>query len=292
MNEDSTSNASAERPVGKLFTDVYRERGEVRLDSDRFRIQLHQAFRDATTRDHGHQFAKFLREHLGIDPPSGQGTMGIYYRWDDFFAKCPIDDLLNVITIIYKFGRATRERNMTDVWLNRIQHALVAQNMAYEVDEAGGMHLKVDIAFHRSAELTLECLAAARFDDASKAVAAAFDFLTHIQPDTKLAVINIFMAAETVFKLIANTGTSLTFGSVDKDLRSVVQARYREGDQAGNQASNAMCSAIADWVNACQPYRHGQKTPDHVAPPMDLAIALVSSGADFIRWMVSLSSSA
>jgi len=292
MDEHPTSNTSDARPVGKLFTDVYRERGEVRHDSDRFRVQILQAFRDATPRDHGYQFAKYLQGQLGIAPPSNHGAMGIYYLWDDFFAECPIDDLLNVITVVYKFGRATRERNMTDSWLNRVEHALVAQNMAYEVDEAGGMHLKVDIAFHRSSELTLECLAAAQFADASKAVAAAFDFLTHIHPDTKLAVINIFMAAETVFKLIADTGTALTMGSVDKELRTIVQRHYRNGDQAGNQASNAMCSSIADWVNACHPYRHGHNTPDHVAPPMDLAIALVSSGADYIRWMVSLSSSA
>jgi hypothetical protein len=38
------------------------------------------------------------------------------------------------------------------------------------------------------------------------------------------------MAAETVFKLIANTGTALTSGSLDKDLRAVVQGRYREVD--------------------------------------------------------------
>ena len=122
--------------------------------------------------------------------------------------------------------------------------------------------------------------------DAMKA--GAFDFLTKVPPDTKMAVVNIFLAAENIFKLVIGTNSDLTNSSFEKGFRPIVQRLYAGKDQTANRSASSLVSSAADWVDACHQYRHGQQDTNIVAPPMDLAIALVASGADHIRWMVSL----
>lgn len=43
-----------------------------------------------------------------------------------------------------------------------------------------------------------------------------------------------------------------------------------------------------EWVDGMHNYRHGQDVPDPVAPPMDLAVYIFSSGTSFLRWLVEI----
>lgn len=273
--------------MGRLFTEIYRERGEARNDDIRFRVQLQQSFQDTFNSVTG-EFARYLRATAGIQTPSGCGSTSIFYKWEEFFLECHLDDLLDVITHAAEFARTQRQFHLAERWVGCVNRALETRNMAYEVDDRGGVHHKIDTAFQRSTEMTLACLSAARFDAARGEAEAAFDFLTKVHPDTKMAVLNIFLAAENVFKLVIGTNSDLAKGSFEKEFRPIVGRLYAVKDQTANRSAGCLVSSASDWVNACHQYRHGQQETEIVAPPMDLAIALVTTGADHIRWMVSL----
>jgi hypothetical protein len=276
------------RPVGHLFTKVYRDRGEPRHDDPKFRVQLYHALWEIFSKEY-FALGRYIAGQTGVEVPSGQGTMGIYYRFDEYINDCPLDDLLDLLTHVVNFAETKGMRSYGYTWIDRVRAALDTHNMAYEMDRLGGMHHKVDAAFARSRELTLTCLADAKFEAARVDTEAAFDCLTDVHQNTKMAVVNIFLAAECVFKLVLGKGIALTAGGVGKDFRFLVQDKIAGCDQAATQSYNALVSSFASWVDACHPYRHGQKDPNVVEPPMDLAIVLTTQGADLIRWLVSMS---
>jgi len=278
-----------DRPLGQLFTEVYRSRGEPRQDDERFRIQLHQAFTDIFHERDKSGFAKYLRSEAGVEVEYHWGATAAVFHWIEYFKGCSLEDLLDLVTHLVRFAESRRLDTQVESWLESVHRALVNRNLAYDVDGRGGMHHQVDAAFQRSKELTLSCLATARFHGARTETEASFDFLTNVHPDRKMAVVNIFLAAENVFMLIAGTGTPLTSASSEREIRPIIQRRYAGLDPTANQSANKVISSFADWVDACHPYRHGQMNPQIVAPPEALAIILVTQGADFIRWLVSLS---
>jgi hypothetical protein len=286
-----TEHGLSGRPLGQLFTDTYRDRGEARNDDARFRVQIHEAFCDIF-HDHRTRIASHLRRYSGTGPDEHEGFEGYWYDYKGYLIHdCPIDDLLDFITHVYKFARIERREDLAEVWIQRVQGTLSRRRMAYEIDEKGGMHHRVDAAFQRSKELTIACLAGTDFEAAQAETEAAFNFLTTVHFDTKMAVVNIFLAAENIFKLKANTGSDLTKAAVEKHLLPFVQRVFADGDHAVIQSTARLTSSFGAWADACHPYRHGQKNPGIVAPPMDLAIALVTSGADHLRWIVSLPTS-
>ncbi len=41
-------------------------------------------------------------------------------------------------------------------------------------------------------------------------------------------------------------------------------------------------------MDGLQAYRHGQDTPEPVMPPLPLALALISNGASYLRFLVEV----
>jgi len=52
--------------------------------------------------------------------------------------------------------------------------------------------------------------------------------------------------------------------------------------------TEGLFAGFADWVDAVHNYRHGQGLPEPVAPPIDLTVYMLSSGASFLRWLVTI----
>jgi len=120
------------------------------------------------------------------------------------------------------------------------------------MNERGAIRHRVDVAFQRGSELTLACLRGAALEGPRTDVDAAFDDLLIRPPDTKGAVMKIFSAAETVFKLVAQTGSALTNGNASAALMPIVQRLVAEGDPAIKQAQPRLVSVFASWSDACQ----------------------------------------
>jgi hypothetical protein len=68
-----------------------------------------------------------------------------------------------------------------------------------------------------------------------------------------------------------------------------MQIRYA-GNQPAIDASKQLLAGMKAWINAAQPYRHGQEQQEPAEPPIDFVIAHLSAGATYLRWMIELCS--
>lgn len=280
-----------ERPLGELFTEVYRNRGAANDDSERFRNQVSAGLDDLLARHDHYDFARYLQMTTGLVVPYRRGVDSITYQFDRYVTTCEIDDLLDFVTHVARYFVVKRHaygEPRVRLWVAHVRAALETQNMNYEIDERAGMHHRVDAAFQRGRELTLACLSASGFEAARMEIESAFDFLTTVPANTKMAVVNAFLAAENVFKVVLGSGANLTETEVRRSLLPLVQRQTSSGDSALRQSATRACLSFGAWVDAAHPYRHGHDEVSVVAPPRDLAILLVTGGADFIRWLVAL----
>lgn len=276
------------KPLGQLFSDVYLDRSEPVTDSERFRVQLFAAFQTAVAKNYYYGFVERVRAVAGFDISKNYWSQSTEVSLEKCFLGCSVVDLLDLITHVTKFLTSQGLHRNTKAWIALVNTAIKTQNVAYEIDAEGGMHRKYDLAFAKSRQLTLSCLSESKFEAAHEEIEKAFDCLTQVQPDTKLAVVNVFLAAENLFKIVTNSNKNLTNSEVEKTLRPVIQRSYATASSSAQQSSGQLASSFASWVDACHPYRHGQKDVAITAPPIEIAITLVTAGADFIRWLAGL----
>jgi hypothetical protein len=278
---------ASSRPLGQLFTDVYRDKGALRDDSEKFRVQLFTLF-SSQIMSRTFEFTEYLKANDGLDVMAKFRGMESKYSLERYVLSCSVDDLLDWITHAARFFGRTEGGRWVASWVKNVRRAVETQNLAYEVDDAGGMHHKYDQAFSNSKALTLSCLSGTAYQAAHEEIEKAFNFLTQACPDTKLAVVNAFLAAENLFKLAIKGNNGLSRGESEKLLKPVVQRLYAGADSATQQASGNLVSSFGSWADACHPYRHGQQDPVVTAPPIEIGIALVTAGADYIRWLAEL----
>lgn len=279
---------SSNRPLGKLFSEVYREKGVPVSDNKKFRVQLSGFFSQVFHYRVHYSLYTYLKTQAGIEVPylSGYETV---YRFEEFILGCPVDELLDCITHFARFANRMDEPKAKERWISQVQFAFDTQNISYAMDDEGGVHHRIDAAYKHSKTLTLTCLSASNFAAAHEEIEKAFDFLTQRPPDNKMAVVNAFLAAENVFKITIGAKNGLTKAEAMTSLTPLVQKIYAEQGEATRQATGRLVSSFASWADACHPYRHGQHDEKVIAPPDEVAITLVTVAADYIRWLVELS---
>ena len=151
------------------------------------------------------------------------------------------------------------------------------------------MHPLVDEEFQRNRVSVLQALDLPRYANIQHSVQSAFARLTVSAGDTKASIRDIFDAAESLFKLlITPRNSTLASGSVDDDLKKVVNRAVANEDPATVQAALRAVSGFGKWADACHPYRHGHGTESIVSPPLDLTVLLLSQGAAYIRWLAQI----
>ena len=209
--------------------------------------------------------------------------------------------MLSFITVVYETLQerakalarhdydGSQRRAAPGQFLHYIAEILEQERIAYEIDQEGGIHPRIDAEFQRNRHATLPSLTAPRYANVDHAFQAAFKRLTIENFDTKAAIRDVFDASESLFKLmVAPRNPNLTGSAVETDLRPIVDRALASSDDATKQAAGKTLSSFAKWADACHPYRHGQQSETIVAPPAHLAILLLSQGASFIRWLAEI----
>jgi len=75
--------------------------------------------------------------------------------------------------------------------------------------------------------------------------------------------------------------------AVQRTLKAKVLALYKM-DGVATKVVSGMCDSFGLWVDSIYYYRHGQGQEEPVAPPIHLAVYIISSGAAFLRWLVEI----
>ena len=265
-----------EKPFGQRFSDVYTERGVPTDDSAAARGRIGHFLANLHTWEH-HLAAK-LREETGVSVYPGYIV--------EYFDKCDLRQFLNSITCPYLvFPKVPRQAADMSAgkWLDFVRKVFKQENIAYTVDDEGGVHPACDQEFDVSRRETIAMLGKPRYAAARKFFDDAIADLK--QPrDTRDAVRKTFDAVENVAKQMLKVAR-LTANEVRGPLRTIACAGL---DGTERDGTNRMIESFAEWVNACHQYRHAPGAPEPQPPSLHLAILMVSQGASWLRWLITL----
>jgi hypothetical protein len=274
------------KPTGELYSRVYIERGKPTRDSERFRARLAAFFGEAMEIVEG-EVAKMISIEIGTKVPIALGIEP-RYQFSKFFGQADLLDVLNSITLIWKVVAHRRIANLAERWLAFVRRVMREENVGYSIDDRGGVHPFIDQEFERNRAATVAALGTSRYAAALKEFEAAHAALEELPPDGKTAIRAVFESAEAILKLMFKV-QRLNTKAVNDQLKPAVQRLYA-GNKPALEASNHLLGALGDWVDAAHNYRHAAGTEEPQPPPLDLAIALVSTGASWVRWLADIDS--
>lgn len=264
-----------DRPRGMKFTDLYRERGPEVQDSVKLRRRLAMRMSEDATRN---DLIQPIRAETGW-------TMAGHSRlefWLSLTEDLALDDLLDFVTIFSRIISEQTSYNEGPNFIGFVQRAFNEENVAFEVDDYGGVHYRVDTAFQHNRAAALQALSGTENVSARTSYDIAQQALASHPTDTLLAVRSAFDAVENLFKRRFTT-SRLGATEVKKELRD-------SGDAHGSRARDSarrLNESFAEWVNACHLYRHADGEPEPSPPPRWLAIALVDSASIYIRYLTA-----
>lgn len=279
-------------PVGGLFSRTYLERGKPARDSARARLRLLALMQKHFSDRALMELAERIKSELGVevDLAGADGPYGEqldYYNWERFFKKdAELRDILDAQTIMCGMLAEARLSSAAE-WPQWVAAILSQEGFSYRVDEKGGIHPLVDNEFERNRVVGISALAGGRYQAALAEFEKAHEALDGPTPDWKVAIRSTFESAEIIFRLLCPKAARLGSGEVDQHLKPVVQRLYRE-NQAALTAGALTAESLRRWVDGAHQYRHGQPIEEPAPPPGDLAVAMVSLGMAWVRWLAEI----
>ena len=267
-----------------MFSKIYLRQPAGQKDSQRLRNRLAaraaEQLRDDATRT---LFVQMVEQETGARVPRGIAT------WDvaAFFRQADMRDILDAVSCAAKaVGRHGRQA--ARAWVEFCRRALVEEGMAYRVDDDGGVHYVIDVAFHELADSVVATLSRGRYVAAGASLNNAVEQITKARPEGRHAIRDAFDGVETAFKVGTDSNKDLTSANIAALLTPIVNRRFGGGDQIAQGAATQTLDSLRDWTNACHKYRHGQNLEELVEPPLDLTVVLVGNGLNFARWIAAL----
>jgi len=240
--------SSEKVPEGQLFTHVYCDRGTPLQDSKKLRRRIGKFGHDLT-HDYNYEIGTWLIKETGLEVP----IRHIYYI-DKFFLNIELIYMLNLITLVWRFLNTeieTYHRDKADSWHTFVKRALSEENMGYKLDNSCGVHYLIDEEFERNRISAIRLLQDSKYSPQ--------------MVDTK----------------------NLNSWIVKNTLKEIALRTY-EADQTAHKVVGHLFDGFAEWVDGMHNYRHGQDATEPVAPPLDLAVYIISSGTSFLRWLVEI----
>jgi hypothetical protein len=305
---------------GQFFTDRYCERPDPTEDSAVFRRRLGAYLQHTLHAEHW-ELHQYLKREAGFTLDMTSTNAGLYHHYEKLVAELPTTSLLNGITHVWRFlwdkhktfvkPNPAADKLMTELlkqqdvskpvrtvpptgewrsqqaesWRQFVERAMREENVAYRIDDRGGLHPAVDVEFEHSKESLIRGLSDPRYAAVRAALEEAHRALGVEQRNTKSAVRAMFEAVEILTKLIAPSATRLNDATVKRDLGDLVRTAYA-ADSVACSAAILMMEGLAKWVNSLHIYRHGQGTEEPIAPPIGFAIHVVSSGSAWLRLLL------
>lgn len=265
-------------PTGELFSRVYNQRGQPTQDSAVARRRI-ASFIDNDS-NYESDLATLISIELGEKVPYNG-----YYQWERFFTNASVQVFLDVITLAYRVGYYSTSRNGATKYIEFASRVFREENIGYSVDNAGGVRFFIDNEFEKNRFSTLSGLDGKLFETARKAFEDAHAALSQAPPDTLSAVRRSFDAVENAFKIAFPQESRLGSAEINKRLKPKMADLFDE--RAANSAK-LFLEGMGDWVNSCHQYRHEHGQSQHSPPPLILAIALVSTGSTYLRFLIEL----
>jgi hypothetical protein len=234
--------------------------------------------------DHAERLAVFIGREIGRPLP-GDGRYASH--WNQFIRECSTSDFLDTITVIYRYLFWHVSEETAHWWRDAVRHIFAEENLAYVLDDVGGVHPAIDQEFQRNLVSTIAALQDECYQDIRQLVENASNQLRSEPPNYKQAWRAILSAVERLFELMF-PNVRLTVDEIERRLLlPAVQSTY-EGDPTAQRAARVMLNSFQRWVEASHIYRHQPAAADTPQPPPDVAVLAISYGTSLVRWLAEL----
>jgi hypothetical protein len=268
---------------GERFSVLYVRPGDPAPDSCRARHRVGSLFREAIFGGHTQTLAAYLARHLGLDIPGEGKHPSCWYR---FIRECPIADFLDIVTVVHRYLFWHVGDKAADAWRDALRQIFAQENLSYEIDDAGGVHPRVDREFQRNMASTIAGLQSEHYQDVRASLERAASNLSAEPPNCRQAWRATLSAVETLFSQMF-PHARLTVDEIDRRLLPLVQRVYQR-DLIAQKAARSMVASFREWLEVSQHYRHQPGAADGAQPPADLAILSISCGSSLLRWLAGL----
>ncbi len=282
---------------GKRYSQQYVARGAPEPDSKKARFRLaglcedvlapfDRRVRSFDNTDYDKRAQKLVERKLGIRFATAIGGQ-LFYSWQLYFERVAVLEMLDTITVVTSVLHQRFPDGDRPTWFVReARRIFTEENLAYEIDDLGGVHPLIDAEFTRQMAATIAGLDAPRYEASAASIAKIDDQLLQDPPDYIGAIRAVFGACENTFKLmydVPRLDTRAAENHIGRD-----QQRLYEGHPTAQSASAQFLKGFKGWIDAAHWYRHepGVETPNQ--PPAELAIQLISQGLGHVRWLVAL----
>lgn len=269
-------------PEGQLFSRTYLERGVPVRDSNRFRTRLVAYFHQKHSEKLYHELDKAIELELGVTVPSGSGIAD----YTAYFLKAEVRDILDTVSLLARLLQERGDHSGAKAFITFVQRIFEEENLGYRVDAKGGVHYFVDEEFERNRVATLNGLDNPQYSGARDAYEAAYRHMDSDPLDTIAAVRSMFESLEILVRQMIPT-KNLNRWIVENTLKEKCAKLY-ENEPTAAQVVAGLFDGFADWVNALHNYRHGQPSEQPVAPTIEVAVYVLSSGSAFLRWLIGM----
>ena len=262
-----------ERPVGQRFSSTYLLQPDLLSDSVRMRRRMGALI----YKEYG-SVVQHMNDELGTSLPMRASATSEY--WPPAMSQIELRDVLDAVTLLYK-------KNPRQGFLAEVRRIFSEEQVSYSVDPHGGVHFAVDAEFANSRAAGIHALSRDRYSGVRQQFKAAYGALDKIPADGKLAIRSIFHANEGLFRLMFPDAHQLNSTEVNKYLKPVLDRKYATEAQPAGRVAHKQVAQYQNWIDAAHFYRHEPGTEDAAQPPQEIAIQTVSSGASWIRWLIT-----
>jgi len=278
--------ASAEPVMDERFSCLYLRPSEPTPDSARARYRIAALFREEGFSEHAAALAAYVGREVGIPQFADSRHSS---QWNQFVRECRIGDLLDTITVIYRYLFWHVGEQSAHWWRDAVRRIFSEEKLAYRLDDIGGVHPAVDQEFQRNISSVIAGMQAPRYQKVAQLLESAATHLLADPANYKQAWRATLAAVEGLFGMMFPY-VRMTADEMDRHLLPMVQNAYA-GDASAHTAARAMVNSLQTWVEAAHAYRHEPGADDPPQPPADVAILAISGGASFVRWLIALNDS-
>lgn len=268
---------------GDRFSVLYMRPGDPAPDSARARHRIGSLFRDTVFNARLDQLAAYLVRSLGISLPDNHRYPSC---WHQFMRECRIADFIDTITVVYRYLFWHVGESTANWWRDIVRQIFAEENLAYEIDDIGGVHPRIDREFQRNIASALAGLQSERYQNVRDLLGRASGNLSANPPNYRQAWRATLSALEAQFALMF-PHARFTVEEIDRHLVPLVQRTY-QGDATSQKAALRMLTCLQEWVEASRSFRHQPGAAECAQPPPDVAILSISCGASLLRWLAGL----
>jgi hypothetical protein len=268
---------------GERFSVLYMRPGDPAPDSARARHRIGSLFRESLFHPRFDQLAAYLVRNIGISLPDNHRYPSC---WHQFMRECRIADFIDTITVVYRYLFWHVSEDIANWWRDSVRQIMAEENLAYEIDDVGGVHPRIDSEFQRNVASALAGLEAERYRSVRDLLERASNNLSTNPPNYRQAWRATLSAMEAVFALMFPQ-VRFTIEEIERYLKPRVERAY-QGDPTSQKAALRMLTCLLEWVEASRSFRHYPGASDCSQPPPDVAVLSISCGASLVRWLAGL----